>query len=118
MQKQEDFAFLVDAFLRCFTEYDYIVDVKEGKLPFNAGQAHVHGTLKCVGCVVEIKRLTHKAAETMIGCERSLSLSALSISICEYLLLAFSVEMTVASLVILSIRQCVISSLSPNWLMR
>lgn len=44
---------MVDVLLQRFGEYDYIVEVNDGKLQCNAGQDHMHGSLECAGYVAE-----------------------------------------------------------------
>lgn len=60
---------MINMLLRRFAEYDYIVGVNEGELPFDAGRDHVPGTLKCAGCVAKSKLHTHEAINATMGRE-------------------------------------------------
>lgn len=67
-----DFVYIIDVSLRQFLEYDYIIVVNEGKLPFNAGQYYVHGMLQCAVYIAKSERHTYKVIETIMEGESSL----------------------------------------------
>lgn len=53
LQEREDILHMIKVSLLCFAEYDYILEVNVGELPFNANQDHILETMKYAGCVAE-----------------------------------------------------------------
>lgn len=47
---------MIAVLLRRFAEFEYIIDVTEGRLPVHDVQNSVHGVLGNAGCGVESKR--------------------------------------------------------------
>lgn len=65
------FAYIFDMFLLRFAEYDYTIEVEEGKLVYYAGRDHVHGMLECAGCDAESKWHSYEAKDSKRGYECS-----------------------------------------------
>lgn len=60
---------MIDVLLRCFAEHDYIIEINEGELSFNAEHDHFRGTLEYAGCLAESKRHTDESIGIMVGFE-------------------------------------------------
>lgn len=82
--------YTIDVLLRHFAKNNYIFEVDEAKLQFNAEQVHVYGTLKCTRCIGESERHSYKEVEIMMG--RISSLNVICIIKIDLSTFAFSIK--------------------------